>query len=189
MENGRVLWKSADGIRNAINRKLQRPHFGRKAYSVHDPLAGKLAHLFSAVLCKLGEKMKQKLLSFALAMAAIGLVHAIEARGQTTKRIRFANGRNSAVVKGTTARYGASFVVRAKSGQKLLLDLSPVSGVGIKVETVGRYGEMVLLREESGGKYEVGLEETGDYTIFIGALGNNPVTFTLTVKITKLADI
>ena len=82
-----------------------------------------------------------------------------------------------------------SYVVRAKSGQKLVLDLTPTKQVGIEVETGGETGQMVLLREEQGGSYEVGLEETGDYTIFIGSKNNQPVTFTLTVKITKLIDI
>jgi hypothetical protein len=70
-----------------------------------------------------------------------------------------------------------------------VLDLSPTTKVGIKVETNGTYGEMVLLREEKGGHFEVGLEESGDYTIFIGSINHKPVTFTLTVAITKLADI
>jgi hypothetical protein len=48
---------------------------------------------------------------------------------------------------------------------------------------------MVLLRAERGGIYEVGLEESGDYTIFIGSTGNQPVSFTLTVKITNMTDI
>ena len=118
---------------------------------------------------------------------AIGL--SIEASAQQPTRVRFAKGANSAVIKATTGPHGTSYVLRARSGQKLVLKLTPESVLGIKVETVGRFGEMVLLREESGGIYQVGLEETGDYTIFIGPLGRNPVTFTLTVKITKLADI
>jgi len=47
----------------------------------------------------------------------------------------------------------------------------------------------VLLREENGGTYEVGLEETGEYTILIGSNNNRSTPFTLTVKITKLADV
>jgi hypothetical protein len=70
-----------------------------------------------------------------------------------------------------------------------MLSLAPTSKVGIKVETKGRYGQMVLLREERGGSYEVGLEESGDYTIFIGSTGSSPVSFTLTVKITRMTDI
>jgi hypothetical protein len=61
--------------------------------------------------------------------------------------------------------------------------------VGIKVETEGSYGHQVLLREEGGGVYEVGLEESGDYTIFIGSIGGKPVSFTLAVAIRRLADI
>jgi hypothetical protein len=82
------------------------------------------------------------------------------------------------------------YVVKAKSGQKLILTLTPTAKVGIKVEKDSMYGgEMVLLREERGGTYEVGLEESGNYTIFIGSNDNKPVSFTLTVKIGRLADI
>ena len=108
---------------------------------------------------------------------------------QSPTRIQFAKGKSSAVVKGTTGEYGVTYVVRARSGQKIVLDLSPTTKVGIKVETNGRYGQSVLLREESGGHYEVGLEENGDYTIFVGSTNNKPINFTLTVKITKLADV
>ena len=71
----------------------------------------------------------------------------------------------------------------------LVLDVSPTSKVGVKVESNGRFGHQVLLREEKGGHFEVGLEEAGDYTIFIGSLNGKPVPFTLTVGIRKLADI
>jgi len=117
------------------------------------------------------------------------LVSAGASIGQTTKRIEFAKGKSSATVTGVTGEYGVTYVIRARSGQKLVVDLKPVSNVGIKIEGNGSDGEQVLLREEKGGYYEVGLEESGDYTIFIGSLNHRSVSFTLTVKITKLADI
>ena len=119
------------------------------------------------------------------AMAAIGAAANIQ--GQ--KRIEFVKGKSSAVVSGTTGRFGVYYLVNAKSGQKLVLDLSPASTVGIKVEFDGTYGGMVLLREEKGGHYEIGLEESGDYTILIGSINNKPARFRLAVKIKKLADI
>ncbi len=118
---------------------------------------------------------------------AIGL--SVEANGQQPTRIRFAKGANSAVINATTGPFGTRYVLRARAGQKLVIGVTPASALGVKVETVGRYGHMVLLREQGGEHYEVGLEETGDYTIFVGSLGRNPVSFTLTVKITKLTDI
>ena len=111
------------------------------------------------------------------------------ASSQEPKRVQFAKGKNSAVVQGTTGNHGTTYVVRARSGQKLVLTLTPRAGVGIKVETNGSYGHQVLLREERGGTYEVGLEESGDYTIFLGATNRKSTPFTLTVKITKLSDI
>ena len=126
-----------------------------------------------------------------IAMLAVVLVIGlwIEASAQQPTRIRFAKGANSTVIKATTGPHGSTYVLRARSGQKLVLKLTPESTLGIKVETAGRFGQMVLLREESGGTYELGLEEAGDYTIFIGPLGRDPVSFRLNVKITKLADI
>jgi hypothetical protein len=119
------------------------------------------------------------------AMAAIGAAANIQAQ----KRIEFAKGKTSAVVSGVTGRYGVNYVVYARSGQKLVLDLSPALAVGIKVEFDGTYGGMVLLREQKGGHYEIGLEESGDYTILIGSINNKPSRFRLAVKIKKLADI
>jgi len=119
------------------------------------------------------------------AMAVIGAA----ANAQAQKRIEFVNGKSSAVVSGTTGLYGVNYVVRARSGQKLVLDLSPALSVGIRVEFDGTYGSMVLLREQKGGHYEIGLEESGDYTIFIGPISHLPIRFVLTVKISKLADI
>ncbi|MGH7784991.1 MAG: hypothetical protein ACREO5_14255, partial [Candidatus Binatia bacterium] len=84
---------------------------------------------------------------------------------------------------------GVYYVVRAKSGQKIVLTLAPASTVGIKVETEGSDGHQVLLREQRGGTYEIGLEADGDYTIFLGSTNHRSVPYTLTVKITKLADV
>lgn len=132
----------------------------------------------------------KKLINLALMLVAFAFIcGAGPANAQTPKRIQFAKGKSSATVKGTTGTYGTTYVIRAKSGQKMVLSLAPASKVGIRVETDGADGETVLLREERGGTYEIGLEESGDCTIFIGPLGNRPVSFTLTVKITKLADI
>jgi pectate lyase len=131
----------------------------------------------------------KKVMIFSLLLVTFALISGVEAKAQAPKRIQFAKGKASATVKGTTGTYGATYVVRAKSGQKLVLNLTPSQKVGIKVETAGRFGQTVLLREERGGIYEVGLEESGDYTIFIGSIDNKPVSFALTVKITNMTDI
>lgn len=120
---------------------------------------------------------------------AFVLIAAITASAQEPKRIQFAKGKSSATVQGSTGTYGVTYLVKARSGQKLVLTLTPRSGVGIKVETDGSYGHMVLLREEGGGTFEVGLEENGDYSIFLGSTSGRPASFTLTVKIAKLSDV
>ncbi|HEX8251338.1 MAG TPA: hypothetical protein VF599_24410 [Pyrinomonadaceae bacterium] len=131
----------------------------------------------------------KKIISLSLLLFTFAFIGGIYAKAQSVKRIQFAKGKTSATVKGSTGAYGVTYVVRAKSGQKLVLNLTPSQKVGIKVETKGRFGETVLLREERGGSYEVGLEESGDYTVFIGSIDNKPVSFTLTVKITNMTDI
>ena len=130
--------------------------------------------------------MKKIFIAFGI---SIFLLAVQSSAAQDAQRIQFEKGKSSAIVKGTTGEFGVSYVVKARSGQKIVLTLTPVSGVGIKVETEGADGQSVLLREEKGGTYEVGLEESGDYTIFIGSTNGKSKAFTLTVKITKLADI
>ena len=122
-------------------------------------------------------------------MIAAGMIVTAPLSAQTERRIQFPKGKSSTVVKGSTGTSGITYVLRARSGQKIVLDLTPASGVGIKVETNGRYGQMVLLREEGGGHYEVGLEETGDCTIFVGSTGGRSVPFVLKVGVTRLTDI
>ncbi|HYP49718.1 MAG TPA: hypothetical protein VEQ34_02165, partial [Pyrinomonadaceae bacterium] len=101
----------------------------------------------------------KKIISLSLLLLTFAFIGGIQAKAQSPKRIQFAKGKTSATVKATTGSYGTTYVVRAKSGQKLVLNLAPAQKVGIKVETEGRFGHTVLLREERGGSYEVGLEE------------------------------
>ena len=122
-----------------------------------------------------------------LALTAVLFIWNSESAAQT--RIRFAKGRSSAMVRGNTGNSGTEYVVRARSGQKIELTLSPLEGVGIRVTGNGRDGETVLLREERGGTFVVGLEESGDYVIFIGSVSGKPVAFSLTVAITRMSDI
>ena len=122
-------------------------------------------------------------------MIAVGMIAVSPLYSQTERRIQFPKGKSSTVVRGSTGSSGVTYVLRARSGQKIVIDLSPAAGLGIKVETTGRYGHMVMLREESGGHYEVGLEESGDYTIFVGSTSRRPVSFVMKVGVTRLADV
>jgi len=131
---------------------------------------------------------KTKIALLLIAVAFL-FINSSKAMGQTVKRIQVAKGTSSATVSGSTGSYGVTYMVRARSGQKIVVDLDPAKSVGIKIETDGSNGHEVLLREERGGHYETGLEESGDYTIFVGSTTGRPVSFRLTVKITKLADI
>ena len=128
-------------------------------------------------------------LAIGLSLVAALVIWLGNANGQTVKRIEFGKGKNSATVRGTTGQNGVAYSIRARSGQKLVLTLSPRSGVGIKVEINGRFGHTVLLREEQGGTYEIGLEESGDYTIFVGTTSGRSAAFTLGVHIRRMTDI
>lgn len=130
-----------------------------------------------------------KRLQSLILMIAVGMSVTATLNAQSERRIQFPKGKSSTVVRGSTGTSGVTYVLRVRFGQKIVLDLTPSNGVGIKVETNGRYGQMVLLREESGGHYEVGLEETGDYTIFIGSKSGKSVPFVLKVGVSRLADI
>ena len=131
--------------------------------------------------------MKRAFISVALLIASGVLIGTASA--QRPIRIQFAKGASSTVVKGSTGNSGTSYVIRAKSGQKIVIDLAPTSRVGVKVEHDGRFGHEVMLREEKGGHYEIGLEESGDYTIFVGSTSGKGVNFNMTVRVTKLSDI
>lgn len=130
---------------------------------------------------------KQVILS--LSLLVLVFAYTVAAFAQTVKQIQFEKGKSSATVKGNTGTSGTLYAIRAKSGQVLVLDLSPTTKVGIKVETEGADGQEVLLREEKGGHYEIGLEESGNYTIFVGSTNQKPIQFTLTVKVRKMRDI
>ena len=133
-----------------------------------------------------GKRMKKAMIGIIITIILFVVQFA---SAQEPQRIQFERGKSSAIVKGTTGEYGVTYVVKARSGQKIVLTLTPVSGVGIKVETEGADGQSVLLREEKGGTYEVGLDADGDYTIFLGSTNGRSKAFTLTVKITKMTDV
>ena len=129
----------------------------------------------------------KKIIVWTLLVATFLCLNGGDALAQTAQRIRFAKGSSSATVKGRTGGYGVAYVVRARGGQKLALNLAPARGVGIKVTSAD--GTEVLLREEHGGFFEIGLEESGDVTIFLGSTAGREAAFTLTVKITNMTDI
>jgi hypothetical protein len=135
------------------------------------------------------EKIRQMKRLMTAVISVVILFAAYNSPAQTIKRIQFSKGRSSATVNGQTGNSGTTYVVRAKSGQKIVITLTPINGVGVKVEHDGRFGRQVLLREERGGTYEVGLEESGDYTIFLGSTNGRSAAYTLTVKIVKMTDI
>lgn len=130
-----------------------------------------------------------KRLAIGFLFVAAMMLGSAEVSAQAPKRIEFGKGKSSATVRGTTGQNGAIYSVRARSGQMLVLTLSPRSGVGIKVESAGRFGHMVHLREERGGTYEVGLEESGQYTIFVGTTSGKSAAFTLSLRIVRMTDI
>lgn len=133
--------------------------------------------------------MKIRTLINLILVIALIAGNSLPSAAQTVKRIQFAKGKSSAVVRGTTGNHGVRYVLRARSGQKLVLDLSPVKTLGVRVETSGRFGQMVLLREESGGHYEIGLEESGDVEIFVGSTTGRTAAFTLELRVVRMADI
>jgi len=131
--------------------------------------------------------MKRALMGLALIIVSGAFIGTASA--QRPIRIQFAKGASSTAVKGSTGTTGTTYIIRARSGQKIIIDLTPTSRVGIKVEHDGRFGQEVMLREEKGGHYEIGLEESGDYTIFVGSTSGKPVNFNMTVRVTKMTDI
>jgi len=104
---------------------------------------------------------------------------------QAPQRIQFAKGMNLAVLKGKTRSQGVAYIVKAKAGQKMILNLVPASNITISVQTTLKSEEEgnVLLDGQAGGDYELELPDTCDYKIIIGSDSDQPVPFTLTVEI------
>ncbi|MEP6848532.1 MAG: hypothetical protein ABI999_06730 [Acidobacteriota bacterium] len=128
--------------------------------------------------------MKRSVLIFGFVIL-LSIVNSASA--QDSQRIQFERGKSSATVKGTTGENGVYYTVRAKSGQKIIVTVTPAAGVGVKISTDN--GTNVLLREEKGGTYEIGLDQNGDYDIFLGSTNGKSRAFTMTVKITKMTDV
>lgn len=126
-----------------------------------------------------------KIIRLAVFVALIMVVYGIQT-ASAQERIRFAKGKSSATITGTTGTDGVYYDIGAKAGQKLTVTLTPKTGVGIKIE---RGADEVLLREEKGGTYTVYLEEGGDFSIFLGSTNGKSKSFTITVSITKMKDI
>jgi hypothetical protein len=131
--------------------------------------------------------IERLIVGFSLLMAV--MLFSADAKAQGPKRIEFEKGKSSATVRGVTGQNGTTYLIRARSGQKIVLTLGPRADVGIKVEGSGRFGHTVLLREERGGTYTVGLEESGEYTIFVGSTNHRTLPFTLSVRIDRMTDI
>ena len=129
----------------------------------------------------------KKVISLFLLTVTLFFANGFEANAQIGKRIQFAKGKSSATVKGTTEKYGSYYNLRVKGGQKLLLNLSPARGVGIRVERAD--GSELFLRQEHGGIHEVYFEEGGEISILLGSINGKSVPYTLTVKITRMTDI
>jgi hypothetical protein len=129
----------------------------------------------------------KKIIGSLLLLVTLIFSNNLDLNAQTVKRIEFAKGKNSAIVQGNTGSSGVYYDLRVRGGQKMEINLSPISKVGIKVESNG--GAEVLLWEERGGSYELYFEAGGDISIFVGSTGGKSVPFTLTVKIKKLTDI
>src|SRR5688500_17638892 len=99
---------------------------------------------------------------FILIALMVTALSASAAFGQDEKRVELSKGESSASGKWNSGLNGVYSIVRAKQGQMLVLDVAPHSKVAVKVESNGRHGHQILLREERGRHFEVGLEEAGD---------------------------
>ena len=131
----------------------------------------------------------KKIITLAILLMTSVIIYGVQANAQTIIPVQFAKGKSSASVKGNTGNSGIYYTIRARGGQVLLLDLSPAVNVGVKVEIDGTDGYVTLLREKKGGHYEIGLEESGEYKIFVGSTNQKPIPFMLTIGVRKMKDI
>ena len=128
------------------------------------------------------QKFKQitSILLITFILASVNIIQA-----QTDKRIQFAKGKNSATVKGvfTKPNSGESYLLGVKARQKLTVNFEPDSGAAmpvVQVSTPGKNGKTVL--DESFGEFEIDLETSGEYTIFVGCAKRCRYSLTVTIE-------
>jgi hypothetical protein len=135
------------------------------------------------------EETKMKTPTYTLVIALMGIATLLSVNvtfAQKDKRIRFAKGSNSGIVKGVISKLnsGETYLIGAKTGQKMLLEFDAIGSAMpvIMVYPPGKTSEdSKILDEGSGGEYEVDLKTSGDYSLFIGC--GRKCTYTLKVTI------
>lgn len=120
----------------------------------------------------------------ALLLTALLLATAIAvpAQGNRTRRVRFARGRTStvikdAVVRGTRDRY----ILGARAGQTLIVHISSVEDNAV-FDIYGPGGKRILDGAQETTDWTGELPRTGDYVIEVGGTRGN-ATYTLEVTI------
>ena len=112
---------------------------------------------------------------FALLMI-IGMLNLVSF-GQAAQRIRFAKGKSSKTIKGTTSTYGKDFVIDGRRGQELKVKVvSPNGDVRISVNGSG-IGDSLTVRLQSSDDYE--------FSVYVDDVATSQATskYTMSVSI------
>lgn len=127
------------------------------------------------------------LINFVLAVLLLVPLNALHAQSsRTIKRLKFAPGTSSAIVKGTiTKAEEVAYKLEAKKGQRMRVKLmgKAKNNDVVLAAIEGPNGEQLLSDMETGWNGK--LPGTGQYTIVIGMIESKTGSYTLEVIITN----
>lgn len=117
-----------------------------------------------------------------LSAIALTLLAAVVCAAQSpSKRVQFARGKSSAIVsQSVPANHVNSYVLFVKKGQRISARVTSANG---KVDLDGSNIGAGQFEESGAAAFNVPVDETGDYVVYVRNRGKAATRFTLTITV------